>query len=146
KTWRKDKVEINGCVFSHIIVSRYLDNRINDLKNDKSWQCLFGYFSKISRAPKSFGKVTRNKNKTSHMKQIYSRIQGVKHNILFIKRLNHMTENNKHNQYKSSIIKIRFTFSRQLITPIAFSFFKVSYLKLICFALYYLYINKSNHN
>src|SRR5699024_10818593 len=117
-----DKVEINGCVFSHIIVSTYLDNRINDLKNDKSWQCPFGYFSKISWAPKSFSKVTRNKNKYSHMKQIYSRIQGVKHSICFIKRLNNMSENNKHNQYKSHIIKISFTFSRQLITPIAFTF------------------------
>src|SRR5699024_12379427 len=124
KTRSKDKVEINSCVFSHIIVSRYLDNRINDLKNDKSRQCLFGYFSKISRAPKSFGKVTRNKYNSSHMKQIYSRIQGVEHSILFIKRLNNMSENNKHNQYKSSIIKISLTFSRQLIKPIAFTFYK----------------------
>src|SRR5699024_7425934 len=111
-----------SCVFSHIIVSRYFDKRINDFKNDKSMQCLFAYFSKMSRAQKSFGKVNRNKYKSSHMKQIYSRIQGVEHSILFIKRLNNMSENNKHNQYKSSIIKISLTFSRQLITPIAFTF------------------------
>src|SRR5699024_12691291 len=99
-----------------------MDNRINDLKNDKSRQCLFGYFSKISRAPKSFGKVTINKYKSSHMKQIYSRIQGVEHSILFIKRLNKMAENNKRNQYKSTVITISLTSTRQSVTAIPFTF------------------------
>src|SRR5699024_1562854 len=101
---------------------RYLDNLINDLKNAKSSQRLFGYFSKISRAQKSFGKVTRNKYKSSHMIQIYSHIQRIENSILNINMLNNMSENKKSNQYKSNIINISLSFYLKFITPIAFTF------------------------